>query len=338
MISLTGLKKIIQEEIKFYMKNGLISEGKLLTENDNEPKIYKISSNDRTINILVAVIGDKIYKTEGEFPNYKATNEVIGGGKVSDFVDGVKAYGANFAKQGIYKGETLIDANKINKFFANPTNVEIAYGFVLRDGIPNLVGYTANKRNYDGMPIALFNFDAKTFDTDSPLPIEKKTSEIPRSSTTINEIPDIAELNADFKYDSDGLNNDGEFTKQLTDYLNEFAKPEFQYLKKYEPLPLMVAASASIDTLNAKYDYRLTIDRVNAISRKIEEISKTNPKIPKFKIEPMPLGQTDRFAKGIKYPEVKDTKKTAVNRKVIVGLAPKVKTFLAKYPAEINKG
>lgn len=94
-------------------------------------------------------------------------------------------------------------------------------------------------------------------------------------------------------------------------------------------LPLMVAASTSINSPNAKYDYELTVKRVNAVSKKIEEIIRSNPNIPKFQIVPMPLGQTDRFKRG---------DKTAVNRKVIVGTVSKVNTYLAKYPDKINKG
>jgi hypothetical protein len=131
--------------------------------------------------------------------------------------------------------------------------------------------------------------------------------------------------------------DDAGFTQQLTNYLNEFTKKEYQYLKRHQPLPLMVAASASIDTPNVKGDYDLTVDRVNAISRKIGEITQKNPNIPRFQVKPMPLGQTDRFAKGVTAPKY-NRAQTAVNRKVIVGPIAKVNAVLNKYKGEINTG
>lgn len=230
------------------------------------------------------------------------------------------------------KGRKYIDGfaggnvQAVRNYFTNRPIISKDYGFVFdENGQPSLVAFDAANNK------PLFKI-AGTISKSSlikPLPTANKTSETPKSSSTTNITPNIAELNADFKFNSDILNNDGEFTKQLSDYLNEFTKPEFQYLKNMKYLPLMVAASASINSPNAKYDYELTVKRVDAVSKKIEEIIRSNPNIPKFQIIPMPLGQTDRFKRG---------DKTAVNRKVIVGTVSKVNTYLAKYPDKINKG
>lgn len=334
MIRLGELKKILKEEIKFRLKNGLISEGKLLTEQDDYT-FYEIRPVVSGKKIKVAVKGDVIYSVvanpeTGEFE----VGKPIGGGNVEDLKQNI----SNGISGQYLEGRKYVDSfvggkvQAVTNYFSTRPEIAPDYGFVFDDkGMPSLVAFPKD----GGDPLFAVTIPMGKGSI-MPLPTEKKISKIPTSSSTTN-MPNVAELNADFKFDSDDLNNDGEFTQQLTDYLNEFAKPEFQYLKKYEPLPLMVATSASIDSTNAKYDYELTVDRVNAISRKIGEISRSNPKIPKFQIKPMPLGQTDRFAKGVKAPKY-NSSQTAVNRKVIVGPVKKVEGFLAKYPGEINKG
>jgi outer membrane protein OmpA-like peptidoglycan-associated protein len=78
-----------------------------------------------------------------------------------------------------------------------------------------------------------------------------------------------------------------------------------------------VIASASIDgDENQKRDYnqKLSDNRASTIANRL----KTETGISTLNFTPKGIGQTDQFAKGMKYPEVKDVNKTAPNRRLII--------------------
>jgi outer membrane protein OmpA-like peptidoglycan-associated protein len=78
-----------------------------------------------------------------------------------------------------------------------------------------------------------------------------------------------------------------------------------------------VISSASIDgDENQKRDYnqRLSDNRASTIANRL----KNETGITTLNFVPKGIGQTDQFAKGMKYPEVKDTNKTAPNRRLII--------------------
>lgn len=78
-----------------------------------------------------------------------------------------------------------------------------------------------------------------------------------------------------------------------------------------------VICSASIDgDENQKRDYnqRLSDNRALTIANRL----KNETGITTLNFVPKGIGQTDQFAKGMKYPEVKDTNKTAPNRRLII--------------------
>lgn len=82
-----------------------------------------------------------------------------------------------------------------------------------------------------------------------------------------------------------------------------------------------VICSASIDAdENAKRDYnqRLSENRANTIANRL----KMETGITTLNFTPKGIGQTDQFAKGMKYPEVRDVSKTAPNRRLIVKMPP----------------
>jgi len=80
-----------------------------------------------------------------------------------------------------------------------------------------------------------------------------------------------------------------------------------------------VTTSASIDSDPAtkeQYNMELSKRRAQTIIDRLKR--ETGNKTLNF--IPNPIGQTDQFAKGMKYPEVRDTNKTAPNRRLIIKL------------------
>lgn len=78
-----------------------------------------------------------------------------------------------------------------------------------------------------------------------------------------------------------------------------------------------VICSASIDgdeNLKRDYNQKLSENRAVTIANRL----KTETGITTLNFIPKGIGQTDQFAKGMKYPEVKDTNKTAPNRRLII--------------------
>jgi outer membrane protein OmpA-like peptidoglycan-associated protein len=83
-----------------------------------------------------------------------------------------------------------------------------------------------------------------------------------------------------------------------------------------------VLTSASIDADPAKkeeYNMNLSVRRANAII----ELLKSSLGETSLTFIPKPIGQTDQFAPGMKWPEVQDNDKTAPNRRLIIKL-PKI--------------
>ncbi len=80
-----------------------------------------------------------------------------------------------------------------------------------------------------------------------------------------------------------------------------------------------IIASASIDAdENQKRDYnqKLSDNRASTIANRL----KTETGITTLNFIPKGIGQTDQFAKGMKYPEVRDTNQTAPNRRLIINM------------------
>jgi outer membrane protein OmpA-like peptidoglycan-associated protein len=78
-----------------------------------------------------------------------------------------------------------------------------------------------------------------------------------------------------------------------------------------------VIASASIDgdeDQKRDYNQKLSDNRANTIANRL----KTETGISTLNFIPKGIGQTDQFAKGMKYPEVKDVNQTAPNRRLII--------------------
>ena len=315
-ITLGLLKQLIREELN------VLKKGKIrLNEQDGGYTFYIIEGSSVPV-IKIAVKGNAIYSViadpaTGEFK----VGSQIGGGSLADF--------KTSPGQGIYlegQKHILQKTQYPSEYFTEKLNFS-NYGFVFDDkGRPSIVGINKNGDH-------AFTIAKPTGGGSSTIPsIQKDKDKLIPPPETPKEIPEIASFNANFNFNSAALANNEEFDKQLTKYLEGFI-----YLKKHEPLKLIVATSASIDTPNVSRDYELTQERAKAVAVKIGEITRNNPRIPKFTVMQMPLGQTDRFAKGVKAPKY-NRDQTAVNRKVLVGTVDKITTFLNNYPGEISTG
>jgi outer membrane protein OmpA-like peptidoglycan-associated protein len=124
------------------------------------------------------------------------------------------------------------------------------------------------------------------------------------------------------------LNIDSPFIFDKTD-LTPDAKQKFnefiENIKKYYKNVsgnVDVITSSSIDAepqSKEKYNMELSKRRANAII----ELLKSSLGETSLTFIPKPLGQTDQFAPGKKFPEVKNSNETAPNRKLIIKL-PKI--------------
>lgn len=100
---------------------------------------------------------------------------------------------------------------------------------------------------------------------------------------------------------------------------NEFKKFVERVKSNYQGVSgnVEVISSASIDAdENKKRDYnqRLSDNRASTIANRL----KVETGITTLNFIPKGIGQTDQFAKGMKYPEVRDTNQTAPNRRLII--------------------
>ena len=138
---------------------------------------------------------------------------------------------------------------------------------------------------------------------------EPITPEIPPTKN-----PEFEEIKLDiqspFEFDKTTLTPDAEI---------EFEKFVEKIKLNYQGVSgnVEVIASASIDgDENQKRDYnqKLSDNRASTIANRL----KTETGISTLNFIPKGIGQTDQFAKGMKYPEVKDVNKTAPNRRLII--------------------
>lgn len=330
-ITLGLLKQLIREELN------VLKKGKIrLNEQDGDGYTFYEFRKQGQGGFKIAVKGNEIFLIESpDGVNFKIGKK-IGGGSAEDFKLAVDLKNKTVlpGKHNYDIGNSLI--NKMGGLVAvsdQTGGVPAVFGFVIgTDNIPKIyIGGIINKKgvlSITPLPASPMRQIGSPFSQLSNIEREK---EIPPPETP-KEIPEIASFNANFNFNSATLANNEEFDKQLTKYLEGFI-----YLKKHEPLKLIVATSASIDTPNVSRDYELTQERAKAVAVKIGEITRNNPRIPKFTVMQMPLGQTDRFAKGVKAPKY-NRDQTAVNRKVLVGTVDKITTFLNNYPGEISTG
>lgn len=130
------------------------------------------------------------------------------------------------------------------------------------------------------------------------------------------------------KFETLELNVQSPFVFDKTDLTPEAQQQFSQFIenvkKNYQGVSgnVDVITSASIDAdpvSKQKYNMDLSTRRANAII----ELLKSSLGQTSLTFTPKPIGQTEQFAPGMKWPDVKDVNKTAPNRRLIIKL-PKI--------------
>lgn len=128
-----------------------------------------------------------------------------------------------------------------------------------------------------------------------------------------NEKPFELNIESPFKFNKTDLSDDAklEFNKFIESVKENYANVQGD---------VEVICSASIDGApdQKRIDYDMNLSKRRAEA--IVSILKTSLPGTKLNFIPKGIGQTDQFAKGKKYPEVKDENQTAPNRRLIIKL------------------
>lgn len=144
----------------------------------------------------------------------------------------------------------------------------------------------------------------------------KKTPSEPGNTPIPIKQPEYEQIKLDiqspFEFDKTTLTPDAEV---------EFKKFVEKVKSNYQGVSgnVEVISSASIDAdENEKRDYnqKLSDNRAATIANRL----KTETGVTTLNFTPKGIGQTDQFAKGMKYPEVRDKTQTAPNRRLIINM------------------
>lgn len=140
-------------------------------------------------------------------------------------------------------------------------------------------------------------------------------TDVPPKKVPPQEKPLELNISNPFNFDQVTLTPEGQ--AQFDQFVENLKK----YLKYYSG-NVEVITSASIDAdpeSKKEYNMRLSERRADAIIAELKKrLGETS-----LNFIAKPLGQTDQFAPGMKWPEVKDNSKTAENRRLIIKL-PKI--------------
>jgi outer membrane protein OmpA-like peptidoglycan-associated protein len=135
----------------------------------------------------------------------------------------------------------------------------------------------------------------------------------PNEDPIPNEKPFELNVESPFKFDETNLTDDAEleFKKFIESVKENYANVQGD---------VEVICSASIDGApdQKRIDYDMNLSKKRA--EVIVSILKTSLPGTKLNFIPKGIGQTDQFAKGKKWPDVKDKNQTAPNRRLIIKL------------------
>jgi outer membrane protein OmpA-like peptidoglycan-associated protein len=135
----------------------------------------------------------------------------------------------------------------------------------------------------------------------------------PNEDPIPNEKPFELNVESPFKFDETNLTDDAklEFKKFIESVKENYANVQGD---------VEVICSASIDGApdQKRIDYDMNLSKKRAEA--IVSILKTSLPGTKLNFIPKGIGQTDQFAKGKKWPDVKDKNQTAPNRRLIIKL------------------
>lgn len=151
----------------------------------------------------------------------------------------------------------------------------------------------------------------------SPVVNEPEKDPVP---TPPEEVTLSLDLTSPFKFDSVEFSNQDAQTK-----FDQFISDVIKTYKGFKVGPIEVIASASIDadsnqklkngSIRKDYNLNLSQQRADHIANILTQ--KTG-----IQFVGQGIGETDKFAPGKKYPEVKNTEETAPNRRLMIKMPP----------------
>jgi len=333
MIRLVELKKILKEEISFRLKNGLISEGRLLTEQDGYT-FYEIKPVVSGAKIKIAVKGGVIYsvianKETGEFE----IGVAIGGGNLEDLKQNISNGISGQYLEGRKYADSFVGGNvqAIRTYFSNRPKITADYGFVFDDkGLPSLVAFDASN-NEPLFAIAI--------------PMGKgeliKSKTVGRGKGGTSKVIAFIEITDGFVVNDDTLNSNAQSK------LDAFISQMQNYADKIEEKNFVIISSASADKRASRAD-----DIILSQDRALNALNYLRPKLGEygFTFEYISLGPTsawdmsteykveEAIAKGASKSEIDALyKKSGINRKLLVVPKSKYGKYIPiNYRGKIN--
>ncbi len=211
-------------------------------------------------------------------------------------------------------GSWFIFIDDLSRRLGEPTPV---YSIFTWDGSLGVGNYPTLERYKDrrGTVIKFQESRTPTFILEISPALAGKRKRIDKpTSTTPVKTPEFEEIKLDiqspFEFDKVTLTPEAEI---------EFKKFVEKVKTNYQGVTgtVEVISSASIDgdeVQKKDYNQKLSDNRATTIANRL----KTETGITTLTFAPKGIGQTDQFAKGMKFPEVKDVSKTAPNRRLII--------------------
>lgn len=191
----------------------------------------------------------------------------------------------------------------------------IGYYGKMQTGVADFMGEKIQK-DKDGVVIQFKKSRSKSF----LIEVSPAIKGSPTVDTPITPTPpqvETIELNIEspFVFDKTDLTPDAQ--QQFNQFVENIKK---NYRGVSGNVDVITSASIDADPVSKRtYNMELSTRRANAII----ELLKSSLGQTSLTFSPKPLGQTDQFAPGMKWPEVKDNSQTAPNRRLIIKL-PKI--------------
>ena len=211
-------------------------------------------------------------------------------------------------------GSWFIFINDKSRRFSEPTPV---YSIFTWDGSLGIDNYPTLERYKDRRGVVIKYQESRTpnyiLEISPALTGQKNRKNTPTNTTPVIT-PEFEEIKLDiqspFEFDKVALTPEAEI---------EFKKFVEKVKTNYQGVTgtVEVISSASIDGDEAQkkdYNQKLSDNRATTIANRL----KTETGITTLTFVPKGIGQTDQFAKGMKFPEIKDVSKTAPNRRLII--------------------
>ena len=169
-------------------------------------------------------------------------------------------------------------------------------------------------KDKDGVTIKYQTSRTPTYILEISPALPGKKIYIDEPNTTTDVKPELEEIKLDiqspFEFDKVTLTPNAEI-----EFKSFVEKVKMNYKGVSGTVEVLCSASIDADeTQKKEYNQRLSDKRALTISNRL----KSEIGIDTLTFVPKGIGQTDQFAKGMKYPEVKDVNKTAPNRRLII--------------------